>query len=293
MSNLSPLVSIVIPVYNGSNYLSEAIESALNQTYPNCEVIVVNDGSLDSGLSRDIALTYGDKIRYFEKENGGVSSALNFGIKKMEGEYFSWLSHDDVYNSEKIESQIKFMFKNKCESSVVFSDYYVINHDDKYVGRSNLFLFNFMSVRLWLTIFSELHGCSLLIPSKYLKNQFLFNENIKYGQDYDLWLRLSYECDFMYYPKYLLYSRKHDTQDSHLYSDIVFKESKFIRNNFFNSLRLEDFSYAKNPKIIYILVRNLISKNGVFGFSFFLIFICRTLKNRFSTLKFNKEIFFK
>ena len=79
----SPKISIVIPAYNASNYLSEAIDSALAQTYPNVEIIVVNDGSKDDGATRAVALSYGDKIRYFEKENGGSSSALNMGIATM------------------------------------------------------------------------------------------------------------------------------------------------------------------------------------------------------------------
>ena len=86
----TPKVSIVIPAYNASNYLSEAIDSALKQTYENIEIIVINDGSGDDGATRQIALSYGDKIRYYEKENGGSSSALNLGIVDMTGEWFSW-----------------------------------------------------------------------------------------------------------------------------------------------------------------------------------------------------------
>ena len=80
--------------------------SALSQTYKNIEVIVVNDGSNDDGKTEEIALSYGNKIRYFYKENGGVSSALNCGIRAMHGEFFSWLSHDDVYFETKVEKQI-------------------------------------------------------------------------------------------------------------------------------------------------------------------------------------------
>ena len=97
-----PLVSIIIPVYNGADYVAEAIDSALNQTYKNIEIIVVNDGSNDNGKTEKIVLSYGEKIRYFSKENGGVSSALNIGIANMKGEYFSWLSHDDMYLPSKI-----------------------------------------------------------------------------------------------------------------------------------------------------------------------------------------------
>ena len=87
--------------------MREAIDSAIAQTYQNIEIIVVNDGSNDNGKTREIALSYGDKIRYFEKENGGVSTALNLGIKEMKGEYFSWLSHDDVYYPNKVERQVR------------------------------------------------------------------------------------------------------------------------------------------------------------------------------------------
>ena len=100
-------VTIIIPVYNGSNYVREAIDSALAQTYKNIEILVVNDGSTDEGATRDICLSYGDKITYYEKENGGVSTALNLGIEKMTGDYFSWLSHDDLYYPDKIEKQMK------------------------------------------------------------------------------------------------------------------------------------------------------------------------------------------
>ena len=102
----NPLVSIVIPVYNGTNYMREAIDSALKQTYDNCEVIVVNDGSTDDGATEKVALSYGDRIRYYKKENGGVATAVNYGIEKMRGEYFAWLSHDDVFYPDKIEVQM-------------------------------------------------------------------------------------------------------------------------------------------------------------------------------------------
>ena len=92
-----PLVSIVIPVFNGASFLNQAIDSALNQTYQNIEIIVVNDGSEDEGKTEAIAKSYGDKIRYFTKENGGCGTALNLAIREMNGDFFSWLSHDDIY----------------------------------------------------------------------------------------------------------------------------------------------------------------------------------------------------
>ena len=83
-NQFKPLVSIIIPVYNGSNYMREAIDSALAQTYTNTEVLVINDGSCDNGATEAIAREYGDKIRYFYIENGGVSTALNTGIRNID-----------------------------------------------------------------------------------------------------------------------------------------------------------------------------------------------------------------
>ena len=116
----TPKVSIVIPAYNASNYLAEAIESALAQSYQNVEIIVVNDGSKDNGATERVALSYGDKIRYFYKDNGGSSSALNMGISHMTGEWFSWLSHDDLYKPEKLEKQIENINKLNLDITTVY-----------------------------------------------------------------------------------------------------------------------------------------------------------------------------
>ena len=124
-----PKVSLVIPVYKGANYMREAIDSALAQTYENLEIIVVNDGSKDGGATDSIARSYGDKIRYFSKENGGVSTALNLAIKNMKGEYFTWLSHDDIYLPNKVESQVNYLIENHLvgTKTILYADYALIN----------------------------------------------------------------------------------------------------------------------------------------------------------------------
>ena len=131
MPSYSPLVSIVIPAYNASNYLADAVNSALAQTYKNIEIIVVNDGSKDDGATRAVAETFGDKIRYFEKENGGSSSALNYGIKLMKGEWFSWLSHDDLYYPKKIEKEIEYLRTQSPENLKLHVIFSASDHDDK------------------------------------------------------------------------------------------------------------------------------------------------------------------
>ena len=136
-----PKVSIIIPVYNGSNYLKNAIECALQQTYGNLEVLVVDDGSTDDGATENIAMEYGDRIRYFKKPNGGVSSALNFGIQNMTGDYFSWLSHDDAYSNDKIKDSVDLLAEHKLigEDAVAFTGGHFIDSYGKVIRDFSVF----------------------------------------------------------------------------------------------------------------------------------------------------------
>ena len=210
----NPKVSIVIPVYNGSNYLEEAIESALQQTYKNLEIIVVNDGSNDNGKTEAIAKSYGDKIRYFFKENGGVSTALNLGVKKMTGEYFSWLSHDDVYYPNKIEKQIDFLKDNKNKNLIVYSNFDVIDENSDFIREVKIKYVAPEKFRYSLITTGSIHGCSLLIPKKAFEKVGLFNKQYRTIQDKDMWFRISKFFKFELMSEKLIKSREHTLQDS-------------------------------------------------------------------------------
>jgi len=103
-----PLVSIIIISYNDHKYLGEAIESALAQTYPNCEVIVVDDGSTD-GTREFVTGRFGDRLQYCWKENGGQGSARSLGLKMASGEYIQNLDSDDLLLPDKIKNQVNYL----------------------------------------------------------------------------------------------------------------------------------------------------------------------------------------
>jgi glycosyltransferase involved in cell wall biosynthesis len=210
----NPKVSIVIPVYNGSNFLREAIDSALAQTYKNVEVIVVNDGSDDSGKTKAIAASYGDSIRYFCKENGGVASALNMGIREMRGEYFSWLSHDDVYYPNKIEVQINYLKNHKKEEVILYSDYEFIDYKSRFLRKKIIKNVDPEKFLLALIVSCPVHGCTTLIPQKCFTEIGLFDESLKTAQDYDMWFRMAKRFKFIQIPQILLKSRVHPHQGS-------------------------------------------------------------------------------
>lgn len=213
-----PLVSIIIPVYNGADYLAQAIDSALAQTYSRCEVLVVNDGSRDDGATQRVALGYGSRIRYFSQPNGGVSTALNTGIREMRGEYFSWLSHDDLYEPDKVSTQIAWLADHPeaRRDGLVFSDYQEIDQSGS-VLKSTVVGELPSPVRdmYWrLLVTYPVNGCTLLIPRAVFAEAGQFDPNLRTTQDYDLWFRFARRYTFHYLPRTLVRFRVHPAQGS-------------------------------------------------------------------------------
>ena len=216
IAGYSPLVSVVIPVYNGANFLAKAIDSALEQTYENIEIIVINDGSSDDGASQAIIETYHPKIRSFSKPNGGVASALNLGILDASGEFVSWLSHDDEYLPGKIQSQIDVLAKRSMKS-VVYSGYHLINPKSRIIGTINpaeLMAPEKLDDSLYPLMRMLIHGCSLLIPREAFFNIGMFDESLVHTQDYTLWFEIFRAYGLVYDPNILTLSRVHEHQSS-------------------------------------------------------------------------------
>lgn len=228
MSNKNlPKVSIIIPVYNGANYLKEAIESAISQTYKNLEIIVVNDGSNDNGKTDKICRSYGNKIKYFIKENGGPASALNLGIEKMNGEYFSWLSHDDLYYPQKVENQVKFIEKYSNEKVIIYADYDLIDKDSKLISKISLNHELLMKKPEYSLLRGVVNGITLLIPKKAFEEYGNFDIRLKCTQDYDLWNRLTKTYRFIHMNQILTKTRIHALQDSNKHPNVI-KEGNLL-----------------------------------------------------------------
>lgn len=111
-----PMVSIIIPVYNAGKYVEQTIQSALNQTWPNTEIIVIDDGSTDESLK--VIRSFGDeRVKIFTQKNAGASVARNYGIEQSSGKYIQFLDADDMLSPDKIAAQMA-----------------LIGHSDDYLG---------------------------------------------------------------------------------------------------------------------------------------------------------------
>lgn len=268
------MVSIVIPAYNASNYLSEAIESALSQTYKNIEIIVVNDGSKDNGATREVALSYGDKIRYIEKENGGSSSALNEGIKNMKGEWFSWLSHDDLYYPDKVQKQMEFMQSLNLSEVEKYKHFFFcgcdfINAKGAYIKKAKE-KDNIATARKISSLKGNeylvaepteynFYGCGCLIHKKLFSEAGMFDEKLRLLNDIDMWYRLysgGYKLHFI--PLTLVMGRIHSNQISR---SIGFSYHNSEQDMFWQrSLDFLKKNHKDNFELFYLYGRNAYRK---------------------------------
>lgn len=223
-----PMISIIIPVYNGSNYIRQAIESALNQDYENYEIIVINDGSTDKNKTRKICLEYNDKIRYYEKENGGVSSALNLGISKMKGEYFSWLSHDDLYMKNKLSIQIKEL-QHHDNNTILYSNYSIVDENDVFIRDVILNSDEYNKKPLYSIFNMDINGITLLIPKKAFDECGNFDESLRCVQDYELWYKMMKKYKFYHMKEILGSTRVHSKQVSNTSPRVISEGNWFYK----------------------------------------------------------------
>ena len=216
MNQQNDKISIVIPVYNAQEFLEECINSSLNQTYDNIEIIAVDDGSTDQ--SPEILKRYSDKIMTITKKNGGTASALNLGIKNMSGEWFKWLSADDVLYPNALEEMILESSKveNK-ERTIFYSNYDIINSDgdiiEKFIEPNYNQLETFQQGVILLDHYFG-NGTTSLIHRSAIQRYGAFNETIGYKEDYEFWLRycVLHKCRLHLIPKTLAKYRVHQKQ---------------------------------------------------------------------------------
>lgn len=186
------LVSVVVPVFNGERYLTEALKSLIAQTYANLEIIVVDDGSSDSiGVVKIIESLSDSRIRLIQKENGGVSTALNAAIDSANGKYFTWLSHDDIFHVEKIQKQVDALELAQNPKCVHYTAYKTIDSQGHLIHIASLKdELNKSFTHLGPIERGVLYGCAVMFNLNFMKSVGYFDENLKYVQDYNYWLKL-------------------------------------------------------------------------------------------------------
>ncbi len=195
-----PLVSVVIAAYNMGRYLPQAIDSVLQQTYGNVEVLVIDDGSTDDTAAQAQAYVKPGKVRYIHQTNQGQAVAKNRGVREAAGEFVAFLDADDYWDLDKLALQMP-LFEHAPAVGVVYSKFNFVDQDGKYIRES---VEQLQRGRIsGPLLISNFVGFGTTVVRKSCFEQLgYFDEVIGMGIDYDLWLRFStmYEFDFVERP---------------------------------------------------------------------------------------------
>lgn len=225
-------VSVVIPFYN-CKYVDKAIRSVCNQTYPNIEIIVVDDGSTKFKNKPSPFLNQIKLIK--KKRNEGTASALNQGIKQATGDYIAWLSSDDIYKPRKIEHQLSHL--KKVGGEIGYTSFRFMNEHGEMLSRIIGRSFNKKDFYKRMQQGSVVNGSTTLISRKVFDKIGLFDENLKFASDYDFWLRVMGNFEFYFLDSPLVYYRVHEQMSTKKYSSNVQEEKKMVQQKYRRKLK--------------------------------------------------------
>jgi glycosyltransferase involved in cell wall biosynthesis len=192
---------------------------------------------------------YLDRIRYVRKSNGGTATALNEGVRNCSGDYFCWLSSDDLYAPHKVARQLDFMLASRA--TVSYSFFQFIGPDGAVLGEpSHPRLPTRLHFRRSMQRVCHINGCTVMFPTRLFGEVGLFDESLRYTHDYDLWMRLVERYQFHYLKEPLVRYRVHGSMASKAHETAIPDEVEFVRRKYCRPL-------------YRLLAQELL--NGVFG----------------------------
>lgn len=195
------MISIILPVYNGERYLSQAIEGILNQTYSDWELIIVNDCSTDSTSSIIEEYLKDKRIRVIEnKLNLKLPKSLNRGFQASRGEYLTWTSDDNIYNDTALETLLRTLQDAK-DTALVYSDMYYIDEEGSILERE------IDRYDIWQ---GNCVGACFLYRREIFEKLGGYDENLYLVEDYEYWLRIAKYYKMKFINRKLYYYRVHE-----------------------------------------------------------------------------------
>jgi teichuronic acid biosynthesis glycosyltransferase TuaG len=256
------LVSIVMPAYNAENFITEAIQSVINQNHKNWELIIINDGSNDN-TNEKIHLFINDKrIKLINIENTGVSYARNLGLKKANGKYISFLDSDDKWDCSFLEDNLATLKTNNA--GLVFSNHYIIDEKSNIINEyqvNDAYIKNFKP-QIDLLKVDYIGILTVCINKELCNSELYFDSNLNGVEDWDLWYRLSNQTKFIFLNKNLSYYREHANGASKNIYKQALNRIKYYKKNIHYNQKIQFLSkYVLLFFHLRIIFSPLIKKN--------------------------------
>ncbi len=224
-------VSIIVPVYNSEKYLDKCLKSLINQTLKDIEIVLVNDGSTDNSVKIIEKYLKDERIKLFNKENGGQASARNLGLTKAKSDYIIFIDSDDYVNKDMCEKLYKFIKKDNYD--IVLADYYIVtNTDKKYV--------TMLHKESGEVNFHEYLQTAVCPWNKIYKRTFLINNDFKFPEG------IIYE-DFASIPTLIKYNPKigylNEAFVNYVHGDVSTMRGEVYKEKFENIFPASAFLY--------------------------------------------------
>jgi len=252
MKDSNPKVTVVIPAYNSSKYIEETINSILNQSFNDFELLIINDCSNDDTL--EIINSYKDnRIRVFSNEkNMGITPTRNRGLELAKGKYVTFMDHDDIAPLYKFEKQVAFLDKNP--------DIGIYGGSWKFFGDKSL-LIKVPNYHEDIRVFSIFHcpfGSSTVMARKSMLNKYnlKYDANYPCSEDYDLWVHCLKHFKGANSDEIFLYYRIHENQASNKRSEILRNSDKKIKENILKEL-IPDITEDELEQHIFITINDI------------------------------------
>ena len=231
-------VSIAVLAQGKAIHLRRAIDSILAQSYQNIEILVVYTGPVEDKAVKETVLNYGDKIKYYRKEDTSVAASLNFAINNSAGQYFSWLSQDDTYLAEKIDKEIRVVNSNK--NMIAISGWFSVNQNNRKL--SDYVIDNAIEKHpacfLAFTQDTRLNTCAMLFPIAILGSN-PFNESLPAARDYKLLNSLIIAGAKIKLTNGSLLSYSTYSEDRYLSDSMISNDNDLLRSEFINTVSYE------------------------------------------------------
>ncbi len=265
INQIRPLISVLVPAYNHARYLPAALESLLAQTYPNWEAIVVNDGSTDdTAMVMEQYAARDRRIRIFHKANGGAASALNEGLRQARGEWLCWLSSDDLFESNKLLTHVAAI-DHFPGIKFFHTHYYFLDEKTGKKTAPSPQLHKTMPIpELQVLRFfwsNYISGNCIAIHHSVFDQVGFFNPSLHYGQDFDMWLRISARFNSFYLDERTCTTRIHAGQDTSRFPEAGPLDSALACLNFLNEHRLVDLFPLldlSKPQHVFFAIQNIL-----------------------------------
>lgn len=244
----TPTVTVVIPSYNSLRYIPETMETVLNQTYQDFEVLVVNDGSTDGTPDWVDQLSKKEpRVRMISQANKGLPGARNTGIKQARGKYIAILDADDLWESTKLEKQVKSL-DNNPQAGLCYTWTALADSEGNSTGRV---IASHAEGDVWKQL-TEMNivccGSTPMIRRSCFDDVGFFDENLRFSEDWDMWLRIAAKYLFSVVKEPLIRYRQHQTNKSKNCQSMLETSRILIERNFANApielLYLRNRSYG-------------------------------------------------